>query len=57
MIDKTTFTDQFGARLTRLADAVAQDDGGRIPGQSRAPRETVDVPDALWANCAALAGR
>ena len=57
MIDKTTFTDQFGARLTRLADAVAQDDGGRIPGQSRTPRETVDVPDALWANCAALAGR
>jgi (2R)-3-sulfolactate dehydrogenase (NADP+) len=57
MIDKTTFTDQFGARLTRLTDAVAQDDGGRIPGQSRTPRETVDVPDALWANCAALAGR
>ncbi len=57
IIDQTTFTDQFGARLTRLADAVAQDDGGRIPGQNRAPRETVDVPDTLWANCAALAGR
>ncbi|MEL6957584.1 MAG: Ldh family oxidoreductase [Pseudomonadota bacterium] len=45
----------FGARLARVAEAVAAQDGARIPGQNREPMAEVDVPDALWAASRALA--
>lgn len=45
----------FAARLARVADAVAQQDGARIPGQNRQPMGEIDVPDALWASSCELA--
>ncbi len=45
----------FAARLARVADAVAAQDGTRIPGQNREPMGEIDVPDALWAASRALA--
>ena len=45
----------FGARLSRVAQAVAEQDGARIPGQNRQPMGEIDVPDALWSASRALA--
>ena len=45
----------FGARLSRVAQAVAEQEGARIPGQNRQPMGEIDVPDALWAASRALA--
>ncbi|WP_296419703.1 Ldh family oxidoreductase [Pseudooctadecabacter sp.] len=44
----------FAARLARVSEAVAAQDGARIPGQNRQPMGEVDVPDALWSACRAL---
>ncbi|MEZ5912141.1 MAG: Ldh family oxidoreductase [Paracoccaceae bacterium] len=55
LMDSTSFTDRFGDRLARLADAVAEDDGARLPGRGRKPATQVTVPDALWARCHELA--
>jgi (2R)-3-sulfolactate dehydrogenase (NADP+) len=38
----------FHAMVAGLADAVAQDNGARMPGRGKALLDTVDVPDALW---------
>ena len=45
----------FGARLSRVAQAVAEQDGARIPGQNRQPMTQIDVADALWSASRALA--
>ena len=45
----------FGARLSRVAQAVAEQEGARIPGQNRQPMGEIDVPDALWTASRALA--
>ena len=45
----------FAARLSRVANAAAAQDGARIPGQNRQPMGEIDVPDALWAASCALA--
>jgi (2R)-3-sulfolactate dehydrogenase (NADP+) len=43
----------FGAMVSGLAAAVAQDDGARVPGRSKVLLTKVNVPDALWeASCA-----
>ncbi|SMX33037.1 Ldh family oxidoreductase [Octadecabacter ascidiaceicola] len=47
--------EDFGERLARVAQAVAEQDGARIPGQDRQPMGEIDVPDALWAASRALA--
>ncbi|MEN8841302.1 MAG: Ldh family oxidoreductase [Octadecabacter sp.] len=47
----------FGARLARVAQAVAEQDSARIPGQNRQPMGEIDVPDALWTASRALASR
>lgn len=47
--------DGFAARLARVAEAVAEQDGARIPGRHRQPMGEIDVPDALWAASRALA--
>jgi (2R)-3-sulfolactate dehydrogenase (NADP+) len=39
----------FHDRLARVAEAIAQDEGARMPGSQRVPAETVEVEDALWA--------
>jgi len=47
--------EDFGARLGRVAQAVAAQEGARIPGQNRQPMGEIDVPDALWTASRALA--
>ena len=54
LMDTGSFTDQFGARFARLAAAVAEDEGARLPGQTRKAAESVDIPDALWDKIAGL---
>ena len=48
IMDTTTFGDQFGERFQRLADAIAEDEGARIPGAQRDPMTNVNVDEALW---------
>ncbi len=45
----------FADRLARVAEAVALEEGARLPGTGREAVEWVDVPDALWAQVVALA--
>jgi (2R)-3-sulfolactate dehydrogenase (NADP+) len=49
LMDPTTYGDDFSGRFARVAQAVAAQDGARIPGADRRVRDVVDVPDALWA--------
>ncbi|CUH81467.1 Ldh family oxidoreductase [Tropicibacter naphthalenivorans] len=46
----------FFDRMRTLAQAVAADEGCRMPGQDKLPKEAVEVPDALWALVQRLAG-
>tara|TARA_R110002051_G_scaffold104963_1_gene177799 strand:- start:16235 stop:17212 length:978 start_codon:yes stop_codon:yes gene_type:complete len=55
LMDPTTYGDDFSARFARVAQAVAAQDGARIPGADRKVRDVVDVPDALWALVETLA--
>ncbi|KMK66238.1 Ldh family oxidoreductase [Puniceibacterium sp. IMCC21224] len=45
----------FADRVAQVAAAVAMDPEARMPGQGKAPRSEVDVPDALWSQLTALA--
>ena len=45
----------FGARLAALTEAVAEDAGGRLPGQFRKAADPVTVDPAAWAEAQALA--
>jgi len=56
LMDPATYGDNFADRFARVADAVASQDGGRIPGASRTAMEVIDVPDALWIQVQGLAG-
>ena len=56
IIDPGTHADTLGARFERVAEAVALQEGARIPGASRKEKELVDVPDALWSQVTNLAG-
>ena len=56
IIDPGTHADTLGARFERVAEAVALQEGARIPGASRKEKELVDVPDALWSQVTKLAG-
>jgi (2R)-3-sulfolactate dehydrogenase (NADP+) len=49
-------SDHFAARLARVAEGVAANEGARMPGQGRTEASSVDVPDALWAQLQGLAG-
>jgi len=49
-------SEHFAARLARVAEGVAANEGARMPGQGRRAASSVDVPDALWAQLRALAG-
>lgn len=48
LMDPGTYHEGFGDRFARLAEAVAEQDGARIPGADRKVMTDVDVPDALW---------
>ncbi|WP_340260341.1 Ldh family oxidoreductase [Roseobacter sp. HKCCA0882] len=54
-MDASTFSDQFGARIARLLEAVAEEEGARVPGQGRVRETSVDVPQALWDKITGLA--
>ena len=55
LLDPTPYGDHFNDRFARVAEAVAAQDGARIPGLSRNVMTEVDVPDALWVQVEALA--
>ncbi|MEZ5715023.1 MAG: Ldh family oxidoreductase [Paracoccaceae bacterium] len=48
-------SDVFGARMAALAEAVAEDAAGRLPGRDKRGASEVEVPDALWALAEGLA--
>lgn len=56
LIDPAAHDPAFGDRLARVAEAVIEDPGVRIPGVPRRRLDPVDVPDALWAKVCMLAG-
>jgi (2R)-3-sulfolactate dehydrogenase (NADP+) len=48
-------SEAFTDRMRRVIEAVEAQEGARIPGQNRQPKDVVDVPDALWSLTRALA--
>jgi (2R)-3-sulfolactate dehydrogenase (NADP+) len=46
----------FQDRLHKLADAVEQDEGTRLPGRGKTPMTEVDVADSVWELITRLAG-
>jgi len=48
LMDPGTYHADFGARFARVAEAVVEQEGARIPGADRRAKTHVDVPDALW---------
>lgn len=57
LLDPATYGDNFADRFARVADAVAEQDGARIPGANRTAMDVIDVPDALWTQTLALAAK
>ena len=55
LIDPGVHGDHLPSRFARIAEAVAQQDGTRIPGADRRVMDVVQVPDALWSLCLTLA--
>ncbi|MCU4653405.1 Ldh family oxidoreductase [Roseibacterium sp. SDUM158016] len=56
LIDPGAHDPAFGARFARVAEALDEDPGARIPGVPRRHLDPVEVPDALWALARNLAG-
>ena len=56
MIIDPSVSDGFTDRLARIAEAISEDEGARMPGQGRTESDPVDVPDAVWAQAMKLAG-
>ena len=54
LIDPGAHDPAFSDRLARVAEAIAEDPGVRIPGVPRRRLDPVDVPDALWDRTLAL---
>jgi (2R)-3-sulfolactate dehydrogenase (NADP+) len=48
LMDPGTYHCGFADRFARVAEAVAAQEGARIPGADRHEMTEVDVPDALW---------
>lgn len=55
LLDPTTHGDSFDDRFARVAEAVLEQEGGRIPGANRTELTEIEVPDALWAIVTGLA--
>jgi (2R)-3-sulfolactate dehydrogenase (NADP+) len=49
LVDPGTYHDGFADRFARVAEAVAAQEGARIPGAARQAMTEVEVPDVLWA--------
>ncbi|SFS03612.1 Ldh family oxidoreductase [Yoonia litorea] len=56
LMDPGTYHDGFADRFARVAEAVAAQDGARIPGADRREMDEVEVPDALWSLVLKLSG-
>ncbi len=56
LMDPGTYHRGFADRFARVAEAVAAQEGARIPGADRQEMTEVDVPDALWELVQKLAG-
>lgn len=54
LIDPDMHGDHFADRFATLADAVAAQEGARIPGMDRKTLSEITVDDALWDKLAAL---
>jgi len=54
IMDPGTYTDSFAERFARVADAVAEQPGARLPGAARAEASEVQVADSLWETLSAL---
>ena len=54
IIDPST-SDDFGAKITALAEAASMDEGARMPGQNTTDQEMVEVEDNVWALVSNLA--
>ncbi len=54
LLDPGTYTDVFADRFATVADAVAQQEGARIPGAQRAEKNVVEVADTLWEKLSGL---
>ena len=48
MIIDPSVSDGFTDRLARIAEAIGEDEGARMPGQNRVENDPVDVPDHVW---------
>lgn len=46
----------FAARFTRLAEAIAEDEGARLPGARLRGRDAAEVQEPLWRTVLELAG-
>ncbi len=57
LIDPTTYSgDAFWDRLARVSDAVAEQDGARLPGTGKSELDEVQIDATLWARVLELAG-
>ncbi len=56
LMDPGTYHYGFADRFARVAEAVAAQEGARIPGADRQVMTEVDVPDALWEFVLKLSG-
>ena len=45
----------FYERMSKIVEAVALDQGTRIPGRDKKPSEAVEVPEVLWSTVQQLA--
>lgn len=54
LLDPGTYTDAFVDRFATVADAVAQQEGARIPGAQRAEKNVVEVADTHWEKLSGL---
>lgn len=55
LLDPTTYGDAFFERFERVSEAVAAQEGARIPGVDRTALAQIEVPDKLWQAITALA--
>ena len=56
LIDPTTYSgDAFWDRLARVSDAVAEQEGARLPGSGKSEADKVQIDAAVWARVLELA--
>ncbi|MBT4357397.1 MAG: Ldh family oxidoreductase, partial [Proteobacteria bacterium] len=56
LIDPDSSSD-FYNRLQQIADAIAQDEGARMPGQFKVEQDPVELEETVWGKTLELAGK